>query len=150
MGNAEVIARLKWLQDERGGLDPRAVVEDAKNPESPLHTYFEWDTEKAAESYWLIQARSLIRSVRLVVSEEKISLSTIAYVRDPEKGRNETGYVSTTYIRTDKEKARQALMQELSRAESAVERAYNVADSLGLADEVSFLLAQIRGIRSAA
>jgi hypothetical protein len=150
MVRAEVIARLKWLQDERGGLDPRAVVEDAKDPGSPLHGCFEWDAEKAAENYWLIQARNLIRSVRLVVSEERINLKTIAYVRDPEKAADESGYISTTHVRTDKERSRQVLTQELLRAESAMERAYDVADALGLGEDVNSLLAQIRGIRSAA
>lgn len=46
--------------DQDGLIQPEAVVEAAKDPESPLHHYFEWDVEAAAQAYWLVQARHLI------------------------------------------------------------------------------------------
>ena len=49
-----------------GELHPRAVVEDARPPESPLHPHFEWNDAKAAEAHRLDQARALIRSIRVV------------------------------------------------------------------------------------
>jgi hypothetical protein len=150
MSREMIIARLQSLQDAEGRLDPRIVIDDAKDPDSPLHECFEWDKEKAAESYWLIQARQLIRSVRLTVTEEKHQFTGIAYVRDPEKPEGEAGYISTITLRTSKDRSRDALISELNRAESALQRAYDVASTLGLQSEVESLLAQLRGIRSAA
>ena len=59
---AEIRGALDALiaQDPDRALQPEAVVEAAKDPESPLHHCFEWDTDKAAHGYWLVQARHLI------------------------------------------------------------------------------------------
>lgn len=46
-----------------GELTPIAVVESARNPRNVLHRHFEWDDQKAAESYRLDQARAIIRSI---------------------------------------------------------------------------------------
>lgn len=43
--------------------NPYDVVKDAKDPESPLHDYFDWDIETAAQKHWLHQARQLIATV---------------------------------------------------------------------------------------
>lgn len=53
-------------QQQKGRLTPPAVVEAARNNRHPLHKFFEWDDAVAAESYRLDQARTLIRSVRIV------------------------------------------------------------------------------------
>lgn len=50
-------------QQNDGKLDPVQVVEDARNPNSPLNGYFDWDDSEAARLYRLQQARGLIRSV---------------------------------------------------------------------------------------
>lgn len=48
------------LADKDGNIPPKRVLEDAKNPKSPLHKYIEWDDRKAAFLYRLNQARELI------------------------------------------------------------------------------------------
>jgi hypothetical protein len=48
------------------GMAP-VVVEDAKDPSSPLHRYFEWDDTAAAQAYRIEQAEALIRRVRVWV-----------------------------------------------------------------------------------
>lgn len=57
-----------------GDITPEAVVDLAKNKESVLHDYFEWNNKKAAESYRLQQASGLLRRIDVVVikGEEKI------------------------------------------------------------------------------
>ena len=64
----EVAQRLReiYLRDGED-LNERAVVQDAADPTSPLHTYFEWDGTEAAARYRLSQAASLIRKVRVTV-----------------------------------------------------------------------------------
>lgn len=146
----EVAARLQALHDASGTLTPDAVVEDAKDPDSPLHDCFNWDVESAALSHWRSVARGLISSVRLIIKTEKYSLSAVAYVRDPDKRGCEQGYSSVISLRTDEERARKALIAELHRADSALQRAYDVASSLGLDGEIEQLRARISGVMEAA
>lgn len=48
-----------------GQMIPQKVVDEAKRKQSPLHKFFEWDVQTAAEAHWLDTARSLIRIVRV-------------------------------------------------------------------------------------
>jgi predicted MarR family transcription regulator len=64
MSNPVIIAELKRIASEHGGiLNPADVVREARPPESPLHSKFEWNDTKAAEDYRVWQARQLIRVV---------------------------------------------------------------------------------------
>ena len=64
-------ARLSMLAAQRGYLTPRIVVEDARNTESPLHSYFDWNDEVAAEAWRIEQAKYLIRNISITVSTDK-------------------------------------------------------------------------------
>ena len=58
---------LKEIAKRDGGLlRPRAVVDAARDVESPLHRCFEWDDKVAGEKYRLEQAQRLIRSFTVV------------------------------------------------------------------------------------
>lgn len=71
----------------KGELTPADVVEDAKNPNSPLHPFFEWSDTKAAREYRLQQARGLIRSiVAIYVSPNEPARRINAFVHIPEPG----------------------------------------------------------------
>ena len=71
----------------KGEITPADVLADARNPNSPLHSFFEWDDSAAAEAHRIAQARGLIRSVVAVyVSDDKPAIRTKAYVHVPEKG----------------------------------------------------------------
>jgi len=59
--------RLSKIRKQNGGITPRAVVDDAVDPKSPLHPCFEWSDDKAADAHRLWQARKLIGSI--VVAE---------------------------------------------------------------------------------
>lgn len=79
---------LELLREKnRGELTPFDVLEDAENPNSPLHEFFEWDEGEAARQYRLDQARGLIRAVVAVyVGEDKPAVRHRAYVHINEKG----------------------------------------------------------------
>lgn len=79
---AIVGAHLELLrQQEKGELTPHDVVKDARNPNSPLHSFFEWSDTDAAEAYRLSQARGLIRAVVAVyISEDKPAVRTKMFV----------------------------------------------------------------------
>jgi len=63
---------LKRIKKKNNGiLQAEKVVEEAKNKNSVLHSYFIWDDSIAAERYRVEQARTLIRGiVAYAVSEE--------------------------------------------------------------------------------
>ena len=93
--------RLTDLELQGGGrLTPNAVLDDAKDPDSPLHDSFEWDDEKAAHAHRIEQARALITSVRVVQRTDKTAVRAVFYVRDPSAENDEQGYVSTSTLRS--------------------------------------------------
>src|SRR5512146_2181687 len=73
----EMVEALKQLADE-GDLTPRRVVEEARQPDSPLHGEFNWDMRVAAQQYWEWQARKLIERfyvyVRTVASADPVQV----------------------------------------------------------------------------
>lgn len=70
--DAEVIGdRLTQLEQKSGEVTPEAVLADATRKTSPLHRFFEWDDTKAASAHRLDQARYLIRSIKVVITNEE-------------------------------------------------------------------------------
>lgn len=67
-----------------GRLTPHDVVVAAENKRHVLHRFFEWDDEKAANSYRLEQAREIVRIVRV---EERPNMPAVrAFVSINEGG----------------------------------------------------------------
>lgn len=60
---AECKKALAGIRARRGELTARTVVDEATPEDSPIHPCFEWDNTKAADSYRLQQASTLIRAV---------------------------------------------------------------------------------------
>lgn len=58
--------RLEQIRRRRGKITPQVVVEDARPVGAPLHDYFEWRDDKAAEAWRLSQAKEVIASVYIV------------------------------------------------------------------------------------
>lgn len=145
----EQIAHVKLLENERGVLTADALVEDAKNKTSPLHTlpvWQNWNKTEAAHAWWLECAREIIRTVQIVVTTETATVSAPYYVHDPDvKGQ---GYRSVVALQRDPASARQALIDELTRAAGAMTRARTVAAALNLTDEIDLMIAQISGLHA--
>jgi len=53
---------------ENKGLTAENVVESARNKESPLHRFFEWNDTLAAEEWRLQQARVLIHTIKIKIT----------------------------------------------------------------------------------
>jgi hypothetical protein len=78
---------LERIRLEHGGeLHAYHTWNDAKDITHPLHRFFQWDVQKAAEAHWLDQARALIRSVRVIDIEEGKPLR--AYLSIYDDGRS--------------------------------------------------------------
>lgn len=84
----EVGKHIDFLREQaKGELQPVDVVNDARNPNSPLHSFFEWDDTKAAQEHRLAQARVLIRAVvAIYVDDERPATRVKAFVHIAEPG----------------------------------------------------------------
>lgn len=65
-----VESQLMEIYTREGVLTPQLVVEEARDPASPLHDRFEWDDTAAGERYRQHQARQLIRTVRVTYGDD--------------------------------------------------------------------------------
>lgn len=76
-------------------LRVEAVLEDAADPDSPLHRFFEWDRDEAAAKYRWGQAEALIRRIRvkILMSPDKPPITARAYIsqRDVPSSKGTTG-----------------------------------------------------------
>jgi hypothetical protein len=92
---------LEEIRDMNGGkIDPKKVVDYARDPSTSLHDKFQWDDSAAAESYREWQARKIISLVFSVISRDKkgkIHISTDI----TEVGDRTRTYVSLSNLRGD-------------------------------------------------
>lgn len=144
----EVKASLEAIEAKKDGrLTPDAVLEDAAERDSPLHDFFEWDDSKAGHAYRLDQARTLIKSVMVVVVTETKRVTSVAYVRDPTAPSDVQGYVSVAKLRGDPELARTAIIAEFARVAAMLERARALAIVLGAEDKVQAIIDEVVGLK---
>lgn len=134
----DVVAAINKLE-KAGRLTPAEVVDAARNPKSPLHAYFEWDNDRAADAYRLGQARQLIRSVKITIDYE--TNFAPAYVPDPDVKNN---YVSVFEVRNNADTAKAVCLAEFDRADSALARACSVSVAVGFADSIEEIRDKIR------
>lgn len=66
MTDDELYKALEKLEDEDGELHVSRVIEEARNPSSPLHGLFEWDDEQAAKAYRYKAARDIVNRAILL------------------------------------------------------------------------------------
>lgn len=144
-------ARLRIIEiaDAAGGrITPDMVIQDAKDPDSPLHECFEWDIGKAAMAHWRERARTIIRSVRINYTVEKQTITAIAYVRDPDQSK-EQGYRSVMGIRTERQCAAAAMMNEVERMRAIVRRCEELAGVLAVTPKLKRIAVEIEAIAEA-
>jgi hypothetical protein len=135
---------LSALASANGGtLTPALVLAEAKRKDSPIHDQFDWTDKTAANKYRLEQARKLIRSVKVEITNETRTIKAVAYARDPRSPHKEQGYVDVAKIKTDEEKAQELLLQEFARAAAALERAHGIAAHLGLEADVAAVMERV-------
>lgn len=137
-----VVERLIALE-EKGVLRPDAVVEDARDPASPLHSHFQWDDSKAAHAFRLEQARRLIR-IRYSWKTTRHQYKTIKYVQNPSNyGTKTQGYVRLDKLAANPDAARAHLIQEFTMVRARLERAREHARELDMLAAVDGLIAEV-------
>lgn len=147
--HGEIVRRKLESLAHDGRLTPEEVVADAKDPKSPLHSYFDWDDDVAARKYRIAQARTLIRSVRVEVTINDEVLYAPAFTRDPERASNEPGYRTTATLRADGVVARDALLNAAGRAGAHLTRLRPLAAAVGLEGELAGVLDEFASFRRA-
>lgn len=150
MDRTAIAVELRRIAGRAGKLTPQDVVNEARDPANPLHAHFEWDDTAAAASWRIEQARTLIRSVRVEITTETKMVSTVYYVRDPEKGADEQGYVALPKLKRQPDLAREALVAEFARAGAAMKRARDLADALEMVGEIEEIATRIEALHDEA
>ena len=70
-------AELEHIRTTHNGmLKPEDVVAFATDPNTALHSHFEWDDTEAAREYRLVQARTVIRLIVTVIGEDPVPMRT--------------------------------------------------------------------------
>ena len=114
---------LERIRKSNGGeLTQEAVLARAKSANCALHTHFEWDDGKAAESYRLGQAGELIRSITIDVPHSNVApVKTVRAFVNVERGGSRH-YTSTLHAMSDKELRQQVIAKAWADLEAWRER----------------------------
>lgn len=86
------------------GLTAENLLNASREETAPLHNYFEWDNDVAAEKYRLVQSKDLIRSiiiVRQTDDDERPPVRKFIAIRKPETKEREFIPVETVLKRQD-------------------------------------------------
>ncbi|MDP3767711.1 MAG: hypothetical protein Q8S13_06825, partial [Dehalococcoidia bacterium] len=112
MTNEEKAQHLEAIAAMRGGiLRPEDVVAVAADAAHPLHGEFTWDDAQAAVLRRLDEARSLIRSCKVIITTSTTRLLVPLFIHNPATP-NDQGYVSLPKIRSDRDLAVEAIAAE--------------------------------------
>jgi hypothetical protein len=121
-----------------GQITTRLVVDEARNPDNPLHDRFEWDDEVCGESYRLMQAGQLLRQWKgSIVKQDPVTkavdIKTTRRVQSTGTQRKEAGggYETVERIMADPEK-RADMIRTVLRELGAYRKRY--ADIAALSD----------------
>jgi len=128
------------LYKKKGRLDPHDVVEEASDPQSPLHSRFTWDDDVAAVQWRLQQARQLIRSVTIerIVAEDEEPKIIRAFVHDPANG----GYLSVKDVATHVD-VRDRVLEDMRRDLERLRNKWSLYESTFFAIAAEILSAEV-------
>ena len=136
-----VRGELTAISEEHGVITPEMVLARGRDPASPLHSLFDWDDSQAAEKFRLLQARGLIRRVKVSVirASTEAKVVTVAAVREFVSNQSERasrrnpegGYASIVDVLNEPD--RRADMLATARAElAALRRKYEALNELAI------------------
>lgn len=112
---------LDKIAEKNGGqLKPVEVVEKARNIKNPLHHYFDWDNDKAAEKFRIEQARHLINHITVVIRydhKEKEHKAFFSVNSTPGEKQKNKIYVTMERVLSESELKEQILVEAIEEAE---------------------------------
>ena len=87
-----ILRELNFLMNKyKNKVKPEHVVEYAKNPDTVLHSKFEWDDEKAGHEYRIWQARQLFRVYVAVIRDDLPACNVFVSLKDDRYGKEDRG-----------------------------------------------------------
>lgn len=135
------LAEMTRMSKANGGkITPEALVAAARDPDSPLHDYFEWDDSTAAEKYRMMQARTMLRSCHYNVTINNRKVELPYYMRDPEMASMDQGYVEISRVKTEEDLSRDILVNEFRKAASQLRKARDIAAFFQMTEEVDAMI----------
>lgn len=132
----------------KGRLTPASVLRRARNENSPMHSYFEWDDAEAAEKFRIEQARTLISDFEIKYTVGTLEFHAPAFVRDPTRPAKEQGYVAISDLQADPHKAAAFMRQQLDIAQSHVDRTVDFSRILDLEEETVKVGKKLENLRA--
>jgi len=127
-----------------GPVTPAAVVDAARDPDSPLHPAFCWDDTAAAEAYRRDQARTLLHSIRVTVAGGAGGPPQVVYlsVSTREEGR---AYLPAAEVMSDVEYRRQAVAEAWAALEGWRRRHAHLTELAGVFEAIDAAPRPARG-----
>lgn len=136
------IASVRALEDAEGTVKPQEVLQAAREKSHPLHSLFDWNVKRAAEKFWLHQARLILGAVMLQVVTTEFTFKSPAYVST---GQGQ-GYRSIVMLKDDPLAAQESLIHCLETAAGHLRRALDLASPLGMSGEIDQLILQVMNV----
>lgn len=136
--SATVQAEVLRIVAEHGDhAAPRALLDAAREPDSPLHHYFTWDDGEAGEKYRLAQAGALYRRVKLQIvkidaEKREVVFETIratTSVPSDRKQKDSASYGRTSVVMND-EQRRASVLRGIVRELTALRNKYRTYSEL--------------------
>lgn len=148
MSSQKIRAKCIAELEKEGKVTADRLVAAAKSRNHPMHNDFPWNDKTCGIILRRRIASEIIASVRVITKTSKMTVSSIAYVRDPRVAGNVQGHVSIATLRDDRSYAEEALDAEVDRIKSLLDRAREFAEIVGLRAELETALQSIMRLHS--
>lgn len=108
---------LARIQNLYGKITPEVLVREATEKSSPLHSYFEWDDEKAGHRWRVQQARILLNNIQVKVvsdgEERRISVFEVTSTSEGYKSIDTFTREDVEYVKADIRSRLKALNEKM-------------------------------------
>lgn len=123
-----------------GEVTSEAVLDEARDIQSPLHDAFDWDDSEAAEKYRRLEARWLLRRVVVIRSKETAQPAWVSVRIQREDATSTSGTRTACVYRTPGQ-----LRARPDELETAMQNAYDRLDAARRAVEELHRIARLTG-----
>lgn len=96
----EVGELFEQIIEEKGELSSETVLDEARNEDSKIHRFFEWDDRIAGEQYRRSQALNMINNLTVIIKTKK-ETPVKAFVKIRTEDKNEYKHIKTVIENTN-------------------------------------------------
>lgn len=132
MVKKEIITEvLENISKRDGVLRPEKLVEEAENPESPVHDLFEWDDTAGGHQWRLSQARRIIGRVKIEYKGREVNSYYSVHIETIKQ----QGYYSLDQVLSNEDLHRKVLMSAIKEITYWQEKYKDLTELAGIIDE---------------